>query len=143
MAQDAPRVLVTASAEVQVGSEHHGVILYRGGQVTGLKLTAGRAEPLMPWRSSGIEVGTHHPECSTTKVDGRGDRNSPLEHEGQLDSVSIRQRMGRENRVAPITLQRAVPHGGGVSQVHAQGVGRLNYILLRPKLGPQHSPCRS
>lgn len=143
IAQDAPRLLVAPSAEVQIGTEHHSLIGDSRSQVPGLEFAAGRTEPPMTGRSPGIKVRAYQSECSASHFDGRRDGNSPLKYQWQLDPMSILQREGGENRVAPVTVQHAVPHGGGVAQVHAQHPRRLNDIFLKPELGDQHSARRS
>jgi len=136
--QDPPRVLVSTSTEVQVSAENHGVVLDHGSQISGLELSTGGTEPAVSGGTPRIQMCTQQSNGSTSQRNRRGYGHSALQDERQLDGMGIVQREGGEDGVAPVTLQHAISHGGRVAQVHAQGLSRLDYILLSPELGEQH-----
>jgi hypothetical protein len=88
------------------------------------------AKPLVPGWAAGIQMGTYQLDSPRAEQYNRGDRHSALQHEGELDSVGSMERKRREDGITAITLRGAVPHGWGVSQVHAQSMSRVDDILL-------------
>jgi hypothetical protein len=48
--------------------------------------------------------------------------------------MSFFERQGRENCIAAIALQRAIPHGRCIAQVEAERLSRFHHILLLTEL---------
>ena len=90
-----------------------------------------------------MSAGQAKPSPTDCRCCGNGD--STLEHEWQLDRLSILQWHGGKDGIPSVACQRAVPHGRSVPETQSEFAGSFDDVFLRAKLGnenPTGPTCR-